>query len=621
MTKLAVIVGQGGMNSAGRTSGFHSYKRMICDVLSDSQLRDTWLDFAKRMQISNTNELTSEDIEKIKSGTLIRRIKLFDPDKVPFNHRASLKQSGTIFSINKTKLSPDLISKLKIEKLDSGEIVAQTDTELEILIPDTMKNHVSSAGSIPDGFDPGKLYHSIHHPRGLKLTVYGASDALNSLGIEWSEILEHIYPDEVSVYAGSGLSQVDEESLAGLISQPLMGHRINSKMMALSLAEMPADFVNSYILNSVGTTGNNIGACASFLYNMRQGVIDIQTGKAKVVFVGNAEAPIVSDIINGFRVMGALATDESLCELDGVETPNNRRSCRPFSTNSGFTLAESVQFFVLMEDELALKLGMNIYGSVPEVFINADANKKSIASPGIGNYITIAKATALTQKIIGVNNLNKTYVQAHGTGTPQNRVTESHILNEVAKTFNITNWPVTAIKSYVGHSVSVAGGDQLAATLGVWNYGWIPGIKTIDHIADDVHQSNLKIVTDHMYVGENGSQILATIINSKGFGGNNASAVILSPQQTMQMLEKKYGNEMINLHAKNNTKIKIKSSENDKNACLGNERIVYNFGESIMDQSSVSISNTGIKLTEFKHNILYANNPYADYVDSDLNIK
>ena len=615
MAKLAVIVGQGGMNSAGRTSGFHSYKRMICDALSASQIQDTWQDFAKRMGISSSKTISEDQINLIKEGTLVRRIKLFDPDKVTFHHKAQLKASTAAFTMSKVKLSPELTAKLKIQKLDTGEMYAETDEPLDILIPDGIKNPVSSAGSIPEGFDPGELYHSPHHPRGIKLTVYGASDSLNSLGIEWDEILEHIDPDEVSVYAGSGLAQVDDNSLAGLISQPLRGNRINSKMMALSLAEMPADFVNSYILNSVGTTGNNIGACASFLYNLRQGVIDIQTGKAKVAFVGNAEAPVVPDIVNGFRVMGALATDDSICELDNSETPNNRRACRPFSTNSGFTLAESVQFFVLMEDELALKLGMNIHGSIPDVFINADANKKSIASPGIGNYITIAKATSLAQQIIGTENISKTYVQAHGTGTPQNRVTESHILNEVAKTFNITDWPVTAIKSYVGHSVSVAGGDQLAAALGVWNYGWIPGIKTIDHIADDVHDSNLNILTDHKYVGEQGEDILATIINSKGFGGNNASTVVLSPQQTLKMLTKKYGEKVAAEYQTRNAKIKLQSMENDKAACAGNERIIYKFGESIMDQSSVTMSQSSIKLSEFKHKINLPENPYRGYVD------
>ena len=44
-----------------------------------------------------------------------------------------------------------------------------------------------------------------------------------------------------------------------------------------------------------------------------------------------------------------------------------------------------------------------------------------------------SKAAALAQGILG-KDVDKTFVMAHGTGTPQNRVTESHILNEVAKT-------------------------------------------------------------------------------------------------------------------------------------------------------------------------------------------
>ncbi|MDF1758226.1 MAG: beta-ketoacyl synthase [Legionellaceae bacterium] len=618
MAKLPLIVGQGGMNSAGRTSGFHSYKRMISDVLSPEEIKKTWHDFANRMGISDKKELTEEDIQSIKDGTLVRKITQFDPENITFHHKAILDQTNASFLMKKSKLSKALADLCEIEDLENNEIRVSVKSPFDILVPDRIKGSVSSGGCIPEGFDPGERYHSPHHPRGLKLTVYGASDALNSLGLEWDEILQHIYPDEVAVYAGSGLAQIDEHSLSGLIRQPLCGNRINSKMMALSLAEMPADFINSYILNSVGTTGNNIGACASFLYNLRQGVIDIQQGKAKVVFVGNSEAPVVPEVVDGFRVMGALATDDSLCTLDNTDEPNNRRACRPFSTNTGFTLAESVQFFVLMEDELALKLGMTIYGSVPEVFINADANKKSIASPGIGNYITIAKATALAKSILGKDGLQKTYIQAHGTGTPQNRITESHILNEVAKTFEIKDWPVSAVKSYVGHSVSVAGGDQLASTLGVWKHGYIPGIKTIDHIASDVHQSNLDILTDHKFVGDLGNEILATIINSKGFGGNNASTLILSPAQTIKMLTVKYGQETMDNYRKTNKSIKAHADEVDNTTCYGNERTIYKFGESIMDQDSVTISQTDIKLSEFERAInLPTTHLYEDYIQPE----
>ena len=88
----------------------------------------------------------------------------------------------------------------------------------------------------------------------------------------------------------------------------------------------------------------------------------------------------------------------------------------------------------------------------------------------------MAKSAALAKGILG-EDADKTFVMAHGTGTPQNRVTESHIMNEVAKTFAIDNWAVSAIKSYVGHSLGPAAADQICAALGVWNTGYIPGIK------------------------------------------------------------------------------------------------------------------------------------------------
>lgn len=615
MIKLPVIVGLGGMNSAGRTSGFHSYKRMVCDALSAETLALTWQDLGHRMHIADHHTPTQVDIDNIKQGTLIRRIESDGASHIPCNHKISLTDNNASFAVKKSKWSEALLHSCETQYPDAHDTHLKLKSPFDLLIADKTPGEVSSAGSIPKGFEPGELYASHHHPRGLKLAVYGASDALNSLGLPWDEILKHIHPDEVSVYAGSGLGQIDEHSLAGLISQPLAGHRINAKMLPLSFAEMPADFVNSYVINSVGATGNNMGACASFLYNLRLGMQDIQYGKAKVVLVGNAEAPIVPEVIEGFRVMGALATDESLRTLDKTETPNHRRACRPFSTNTGFTLAESAQFFILMEDELALKLGLTIYGSVADVFVNADANKKSIASPGVGNYITVAKVTALAKAILGDEGLRQhTYVQAHGTGTPQNRTTESHILNEVAKTFGIQKWPVTAIKSYVGHSISVAAGDQLAATLGVWQYGWIPGIKTIDHIATDVYQSNLNILQDHHFVGEKGSMMHAAIINSKGFGGNNASALILSPLKTRHMLEKKYGSECMGDYLTRNLDIQETSLKMDHQIASGHEHLIYRFGEAVMDQTSVSITPEYIHLSEFAADIrLPSENPYKTY--------
>ena len=613
MSKLPVIVGMGGMNAAGRTSNFHSYKRMICDVLPPSELASTWRDLAHRMQLSDHDSLPDALIERIKEGTLVRRIEHFDPSHVLCNHKAAVDSTAS-FVIKKSKLSKHLEAQFTVEALDNQEVRLTPREPMEVLISDYTALAVSSAGSIPRGFDLDTLYNAHHHPRGLKLTVYGISDALHSLGMEWEQILGCIQPDEVAVYAGSALSQVDHDSLAGLIAKPLLGARINSKMMPLSLAEMPADFVNSYVINSVGATGHNVGACATFLYNLKLGLQDIQSNRAKVVFVGCAEAPIVPEIIEGFRVMGALATDEQLCAIDQASVVDNRRATRPFSTNVGFTLAESVQFVVLMDDALALHLGLPILGSVADVFVHADGNKKSIAGPGVGNYITVAKTMALARAILGQDGLAQTYVQAHGTGTPQNRTTESHILNEVAKTFGVAHWPVTGIKSYVGHSVSVAAGDQLATALGVWAYGYIPGIKTIDHVAADVHQSHLNVLMEHHFVGERGIGMKAAVLNSKGFGGNNATALVLSPTQTMTMLQNKHGEAALAAYHERHVAVKQSIEARDAEVCMGREHIRYQFGECVMDEGSIHLTPTSIRLSEFDKAIEFPRvNPFVGY--------
>ena len=615
MAKLPLIVGLGGINAAGRSSGFHSYKRLVCDALQADVMANTWQDLAQRMGL-DTRDINADIIAQIKAGTLVRRTTTFDPQAVPFQRKAKLAAGATpiTFQLKKSKLPQTIPANWSITEVDSKTVAVVVAGDFDTLIHDSVSYPVSSAGNIPTGFDLDKLYNARSHPRGLKLTVYGASDALNSLGIDWDSILKLINPDEVSVYAGSALGQVDENSFGGMLSAYFKGGRVSSKMMAMALAEMPADFINSYVINSAGTTGTNMGACASFLYNLRQGMLDIQSGKSKVAIVGNAEAPVETGVMEGFRVMGALAEDDQLKALDNSDTVDNRRACRPFSSNAGFTMAESAQFVVLMDDELALELGVTIYGSVADVFINADANKKSISAPGIGNYVTVAKATALAKAILGEDGLQHTFVQAHGTGTPQNRVTESHILSEVAKSFNIENWPVTAIKSYVGHSMGAAAGDQLVASLGVWQHGWIPGIKTIDHIADDVHQANLNILTEHQFVGDKGQEMQAVILNAKGFGGNNATGLILSPAQTLTMLEAKYGAAVVSAYQNKNIAVQQRASDKDSNACGGDETIRYEFGNAVIDESGVAISAHEVRLQGFANAIQLAQqNPYQDY--------
>ena len=315
---------------------------------------------------------------------------------------------------------------------------------------------------------------------------------------------------------------------------------------------MPIDFVNAYVIGSFGATGGVIGACATFLYNLRSAVHDIRAGRCRVAVIGGAEAP---DPARGRRGLpapwGALAEDEALMAIDGSAAVDNRRACRPFAENCGFTLAEAGVYVVLTDDALALELGADIHGAVADVFVNADGFKKSIPGPGVGNYVTVAKALGLGRAILGEDAVReRSYVHAHGTGTPQNRVTESHILNEMAKTFGIERWNVAAVKAYLGHTLAPASGDQTTSALGTWQYGWIPGIATIDEPAEDVHHSHLRIAPEHIEVDP--TSLDMALVNSKGFGGNNATGLLLAPHVAREIIAGRHGKAAMAKHAARN---------------------------------------------------------------------
>jgi len=627
LSRLPVIVGYGGISPAGRTSSHHGYRRLVIDGLSREDADQTYLSLASLMELEvDGQSLTAEQKTYVLDHTLIRKLEknLFDPDTIRLHKMAQLSSTddGPIsFTLKRSQL-PDVmphnwqVSNLDGDATGKGRVGVEIHDSLDILLLDHRSSQVQSAGQLPTGFNPEKLYQSRNHPRGLQLTVYGASDAIQSLGIDWEIIRQKIPSDQISVYASSAMGQLDTNGSGGMLQAPLLGKRVSSKNCALGLAEMTADFINAYILGSVGTTSANVGACATFLYNLRQGVEDIRSGKYRAVMVGTSEAPLTPEVLEGYRTMGALAEDEALRKLDGFSNSeaDYRRACRPFAENCGFTLSEAAQFVILFDDELAVELGATIYGSVADVFINADGFKKSIPGPGIGNYITVAKSIAIARSIIGEKSLRtNTYFHSHGTGTPQNRVTESHIINEMAKQFHLDNWPIAAIKAYIGHSLATSSGDQLAATLGTWQYGLIPGITTIDQIAEDVHSSHVNYLLDHLEVSP--KDIDAVFINAKGFGGNNATATLLAPHITCNMLEKKYGREAMRQHARLNESVEEKIRAYDMDAVDGKTSPIYHFGEGVIEGEELNITADKIAIPGLEQEIdLNLDNPYDDMV-------
>lgn len=612
--RLPVITGFGGINPAGRLSFHNAYRRLVIDALGQDEQTRTYNSLAGLMGVNDPDDPDSRAF--IRERTLIRRIELFDPDLIHVQRsvrlRTARKAKPLSFVMHERQLPGTIPPSWQVDEVGSNQVRVSVTGELHALFPDFRISRVSSAGQLPTGFNPGDLYQSRSHPRGLQLTVYAASDALRSTGIDIKRLKEVVPPDQMAVYSSSAMGQLDKDGFGALFQNPMCGKRPTSKNAALGLTQMPGDFVNAYVLGSIGGSGGIVGACATFLYNLRHGVEEIKSGRKRLVMVGNSEAPVVPDVIEGYRTMGALAEDEQLIALDNSDSPDYRRACRPFSSNSGFTVAESSVFTVLMDDELAMELGARILGSVGGVYANADGYKKSIPGPGIGNYVTVGKAMGMARAMLGEDGLrHRTQMHAHGTGTPQNRVTESHILNEMARAYGIERWPVSAIKSYVGHSMAPAGGDQLAAALGTWEYGLMPGITTIDHIAEDVEDSHLNLSMSHLEIDP--QELEGAFVNSKGFGGNNATGFFLSPKVTKKMLVQRRGAKQMQTYRKLNDQVASKAADYDAGADTGRFPPIYDFGEGVLDGEDLDINSNRIVVPGFGHPVnLDLDNPYKD---------
>lgn len=641
MSHLPVIIGMGGVSPAGRTSGHHAFRRLLLNELPANRQQETLLALASLMGLARqtgpdqwqtpTGEnlssaaLVTRHRQQLLDDTLIRRIHpdWFDVHAHPGTRSMTLQPGETPlqFRLRRRQLPERIPASWQVRDLSTTEVEVTITAPQDMLIQDPREALVQAAGMLPTGFNPGAYYRSANHPRALQMAVFGASDLLGQVGIGWQELAARVRPDQIGVFASNSIGQLDEEGWGGLLQNPASGKRTTSKQMPLGYAQMTADFINAYMLGNIGQSSGLLGACATYLYNLQAATNAIRSGRLKIALVGTADAPVTPEIIEGFRAMGALADNISLRALDGIEVLEDqhyRRTCRPFAENCGFTIAESAQFTLLVADDLALETGAQILGSVPEVFANADGFKRSISAPGIGNYLTLAKAAALGRSLLGDKALQqRSYVHAHGTSTPKNRITESHVLNEVAKALGIQAWPVAAIKAFVGHSQGTAGGDQFMSALGTWAEGWLPGITTSERFADDVHGSNLKLSNQHQEIGQQGMDM--ALLNAKGFGGNNASALLLAPHITERMLAARHGQQAMTAYRQKLEKTLEQSALHEQKFSAGQFELTYHFGENVLEGEELIMDSDSLGIPGYSQKVnLRLGNPFKDMIQPDV---
>ena len=240
-------------------------------------------------------------------------------------------------------------------------------------------------------------------------------------------------------------------------------------------------------------------ACSSAANALMLGARMLKAGEADIVVAGGAEALSLFHL-NGFR---------SLMILD-------HESCRPFdATRAGLNLGEGAAFLVMETEEGARRRGVTPHAYLTGYGNACDAFHQTASSDnGEGAYLAMTEALQMA----GLKPSDIQYVNAHGTGTPNNDLSESMALKRVFG----ENMPlVSSTKSFTGHTTSASGSIESVICLLALQHQFVPANLGWSQAIDG------GIVPT---MGEDHCHLQHVVCNSFGFGGNDTSLVFsLSP--------------------------------------------------------------------------------------------
>lgn len=240
-------------------------------------------------------------------------------------------------------------------------------------------------------------------------------------------------------------------------------------------------------------------ACSSAANALMLGARMLTAGEADVVVAGGAEALSLFHL-NGFR---------SLMILD-------HEPCRPFdATRAGLNLGEGAAFLVMETEESATRRGVTPHAYLTGYGNACDAFHQTASSDnGEGAYLAMTEALQMA----GLKPSDIQYVNAHGTGTPNNDLSESMALRRVFG----ENMPlISSTKSFTGHTTSASGSIESVICLLALQHQFVPANLGWSQAIDG------GIVPT---MGEDHCHLQHVVCNSFGFGGNDTSLVFsLSP--------------------------------------------------------------------------------------------
>jgi 3-oxoacyl-[acyl-carrier-protein] synthase II len=269
-----------------------------------------------------------------------------------------------------------------------------------------------------------------------------------------------------------------------------------------------ANLASGQIAIQFGPKGPNtcvVTACATGAHCIGDAFRAIVYGDAEAMIAGGTEANITPLTIGGFNAMKALSTRNDEPE----------KACRPFEKNrDGFVIAEGAGIVILEELQFALKRKATVYAELVGYGYTGDAYHITAPSPEGDGAVRCMKMAIKDAKL---KPEDIDYINAHGTSTPLNDLTET-IAIKTAFGDHAKKIPVSATKSMTGHLLGAAGSTEAIFTILAIRDGIMP--PTINYEEPDP-QCDLDYVPN---VARRNS-INVGMSNAFGFGGTNASLV------------------------------------------------------------------------------------------------
>ena len=330
--------------------------------------------------------------------------------------------------------------------------------------------------------------------------VAAAKEAFAMAGLDMSQE----DPYRVGVIIGSGvgsLQAIEREHQKLLEKGPA---KVNLMLVPMMISNMAAGNV-SIQLGARGKCTDVVTACASGTHSIGDAFRAIQYGDAEVMIAGGTENAITPIGVSGFTNLTALTT----CN-------DPKRASIPFDKDrSGFVLGEGAGIVILEELEHAKARGAKILAEMVGYGATGDAHH--VTAP-IEDGSGAAKAMSLAMEEAGVQPEDVDYINAHGTSTPLNDLSETRAI-KLAFGEAAYNVKINSTKSMIGHLLGAAGGVECVvcgkSLMEVFIYQTVGSKETEGEV-----ELNCCMGAPVQ------QEIRYAMTNSLGFGGHNATLLL-----------------------------------------------------------------------------------------------